>query len=84
MDWRSPQKQPGLTVIRNQARSVSGLARLLGISDHELRATLYGKTRPSIVIQERLPLILGVPLEAIYCDDVLAEPKRTPEAVSVS
>ncbi len=82
MDWRNPQKQPGLTVIRNQARSVSGLARLIGVSDPELRASLYGKTRPSAVVRERLPLILGVPLEAIFCDDVLAEPKR--EAVSLS
>ncbi len=78
MDWRNPQKQPGLEVIRSQARTIAGLARLLGVSDSEFRATLYGKCRPSALVREKLPLILGVPLEALYDADVLAEDKRTP------
>ncbi len=84
MDWRNPQKQPGLTVIRSQARTISGLARLVGVSDAELRATLHGRCRPSALVRQQLPLILGVPLETLYDVDVLAEPKRTPEAVSVA
>ena len=87
MDWRNPQKQPGLAVIRSQARTVSGLARLIGVSDAELRATLYGKCRPSALVRQQLPLILGTPLQTLYDADVLAEEKRppvrrSPEAVS--
>ncbi len=78
MDWRNPQKQPGLTAIQSQARSVSGLARLIGVPDAELRATPYGKCRPSVVIREKLPLILGVPLESLFDPGVLAEEKRPP------
>ncbi len=92
MDWRNPQKQPGLEIIRFQERTTSGLARLIGVDDHELRGTLYGKCRPSAEVREKLPLILGVPLEMLFDADVIAEEKRppgtppvrrAPEAVSV-
>jgi hypothetical protein len=69
-----------MEVLRNQARTVSGVARVIDVPDHELRNALNGRYRPSRAIRERLPLMVGVPITALFSADMLAE---DPEAVTV-
>jgi hypothetical protein len=81
MPTKTVQVQPGMEVLRNQARTVSGAARVIGVPDHELRNALNGRYRPSRAIRERLPLMVGVPITALFSADMLAE---DPEAVTVA
>ncbi len=83
MDYsKCPEKQPGLMIIKYQGRTISGLARTIGVQEHQVRAPLHGIIRPNAVVRERLPLILGVPLECLFTADALAAPEREPEAVA--
>jgi hypothetical protein len=73
MPTNTARVQPGMEVLRNQARTVSGVARIIDVPDHELRNALNGRYRPSRAIRERLPLVVGVPLSLLFVVDMLAE-----------
>lgn len=71
-DFRQPRQQPAYTVLRNQARNLSAVARVIGVSEYELRDAVSGKVRPSIDVREKLPLFLQVPLVDLFEPELLA------------
>jgi lambda repressor-like predicted transcriptional regulator len=73
--------QPIHAVLRSQGRSMAAVARLLGVDYLTFRSACYGLSRPSKIMKERTPALLGVELERLFTDDKLAEPKRS-EAVA--
>ena len=79
---KCPEKQPGLAIMRFQGRATSAVARRIGVHEHQVGAALHGYIRPNAAVRERLPLILGVPLEMIFTEDALAAPVRQAEPVA--
>ena len=67
-----PNQQPALDIIRAQARTVAGVARLLGVNYHHTRTALIGETLPTPEILQGLPLLLNRAPEELWTEDVLA------------
>ncbi len=74
-----PNRQPAFDIMRAQARTMAGVARLLGVNYHHLRTALIGEIRPTPEIRQRLSLLLNRTPEELWTADMLADP----EAVSV-
>lgn len=52
--------------------SVTQAAEKIGVTWSHLYATVIGRTTPSEVVRQRLPELLGIPLEELYDADLLA------------
>jgi transcriptional regulator with XRE-family HTH domain len=63
--------QPSRSILLQQARTVAGVARLLQVSPQHLKNALSGLTPPRPEVRERLPEILGVPLEQLFTQSAL-------------
>jgi transcriptional regulator with XRE-family HTH domain len=66
--------QPGHQILFSQGRTVSAVARILGIAESHLAKALSGRVRPSHEVRERLPEFLGVPLHDLFTEDALQPP----------
>ena len=68
--------QPGREVLRQQARTVSGVAQCIGVDRQHLRQALWGRIRPSEKVRNELPAFLGVPLNELFTECALAPPGK--------
>lgn len=66
--------QPGWQVLRDQARTIAGVARLIPVTPAHLKNALSGLTTPRPEVVERLPQILDVPLEQLFTEEALSRP----------
>ncbi len=87
MATKPPTKQPALAILREQARTIRGVARLIGVPEHELRNVIHGHYRPTLAVRDRLPVVLQTPLSSLFLPEMLApspirRKQRTPEPVS--
>lgn len=59
-----PKKTPNLVaILRKEGRTLVGTARLIGVSPHHLRHVAKGRYHASPRVRERLPELLGKPIE---------------------
>ncbi len=72
---KPPQKQPALEILRAQARTIRGVARLIGVPHYELRNVVHGHYRPTPAIRDQLPVVLQTPLSALFLPDMLTPPR---------
>lgn len=66
--------QPAREVMYAQRWSTSKAAEAIEVPYIHLAATLMGKNRPRPEVIERLPKLLGVPVEELFTAEMLAEP----------
>jgi hypothetical protein len=66
-------RQPALDIMAFQGRGITAVAKAIGVPLYELRDALHGRQRPSIVVRERLPLLLGVPLVSLFSERQLQD-----------
>ncbi len=65
-----PNRQPAFDIMRAQARTMAGVARLLNVPYHQLREALIGQAPPTPVIRHGVPLLLQrAPAECWTTDD---------------
>ncbi len=62
----SRQKQPAYYLIKEQGRSVGVISRVIDVPYLHLRQAVYGMVRPSQEVRDRLPGLLGVPLDQLF------------------
>jgi transcriptional regulator with XRE-family HTH domain len=67
--------QPGHQILVSQGRTISGVARVLRLHPAHLAQALQGRIRPNYEVRERLPDLLGVPLEELFTEDALQPPR---------
>lgn len=67
-------RQPLCAVIRSQGRTLVGFARANDISVTQLNHVGSGATPPSDELREKLPRLLGVPLDELFTEQCLATP----------
>jgi len=66
-----PSRQPIYWVLRDEGRTIAGVARKVPVSSQQLKNAVHGRTPPSPLLRARLPEILGRPLEALFTDEAL-------------
>ncbi|MBQ1018589.1 hypothetical protein KBX71_12050 [Micromonospora sp. D93] len=54
--------------------SIALAARTIDVVEEHLRNVLRGITRPMPEVRDRLPKLLGLPLDELFTADVLAKP----------
>ncbi len=59
-------EQPAYAVIRATGRSLSKIADEAGVPYLHLRQACRGLARPSQRVRERLPVVLGLPIEELF------------------
>jgi transcriptional regulator with XRE-family HTH domain len=67
-------RQPGREVLREQGRTVAGVARRIDVNPQHLVQSLSGRIRPSTDVRNKLPAFLGVPLSELFTEEALATP----------
>ncbi|HZN70583.1 MAG TPA: helix-turn-helix transcriptional regulator [Micromonosporaceae bacterium] len=67
-------RQPARDVIFLKRWSVVGLAAELGVKHAHLNQAIRGRVRPAPRLRERLPELLGVPLEELFTAEALERP----------
>ena len=68
---RESVRQPIYWVLRDEGRSIAGVARRVPVTNQQLKGAVYGWTPPSPLLRARLPVLLGRPLEALFTQDAL-------------
>lgn len=66
------QRQPLRQVMYRERWSVTQLAAEVGVSTGHLRSVIEGGTAPRDELRDRLPGILGVPVDELFTPDLLA------------
>lgn len=64
--------QPARRLVANRRETICQTADEVGVRCSHLMAALAGHTPPRDRVRERLPEVLGVPLEKLFTRDVLA------------
>lgn len=74
--------QPAREVLRQGKHSIALVAGIMGVPESHLLPALYGRIRPNITVREKLPKIVGRPLEELFTAEALSAPpgRRNPEA----
>ncbi len=67
-------RQSAYQVLSRERWSVAHAAREINIHYPHLLRALMGVVRPCEEVRERLPRLLGVPLESLFTEEILAEP----------
>jgi len=62
--------------MRAKRWSMREAAEQIGVRHQHLSGSVYGHVRPSEVVREKLPALLGVPLDELFTHDVLRVPYR--------
>jgi len=65
--------QPARQALFDQRWSIARAATEIGVPVSHLGNCVYGKIVPSPGVRERLPRLLGVPLEELFTAEALAE-----------
>lgn len=68
----SATTQPARQILRDQYLTITDAADRIGVPQGHLRAVLAGTVAPQRTVRERLPELLGVPLEDLFTQDLLA------------
>ncbi|WP_291525946.1 hypothetical protein [Branchiibius sp. NY16-3462-2] len=66
--------QPARDILYAQRWNASSASAEINVPYLHLRAVLLGKTRPRPEVLERLPKLLGVPVEELFTEEMLAQP----------
>ena len=70
--------QPAREALRDERWSVSRAAAEIGVDPSHLRCCLMATAAPSPEVRERLPKLLGRPLEDLFDADLLAREYKGP------
>lgn len=75
--------QPARRILRRDARlSITEAAEQINVRRSHLNSALLGYCAPSEDVRERLPRLIGRPLEELFTPESLAEPYRGPNSQS--
>jgi hypothetical protein len=66
--------QPVREIIRKGKYSISMVAEMVGVREAHFVPALYGRIRPNMTVRERLPKVLGVPIEQLFTAEALSAP----------
>jgi transcriptional regulator with XRE-family HTH domain len=58
----------------SQGRTVSAVARILGVGESHLHQALSGRVRPNHEVRRKLPEFVDVPLDELFTEDALGPP----------
>ncbi|MBM0258956.1 hypothetical protein [Micromonospora sp. 4G55] len=67
-------RQPAADALRRERWSIPLAARQIDVPENHLRTAVGGYNRPMPEVRERLPKLLGLPLEELFTPEVLARP----------
>jgi ribosome-binding protein aMBF1 (putative translation factor) len=65
--------QPALAALRAERWSTALAARTIGVPENHLKHVVHGRTYPNAIVREKLPELLGLPLEDLFVPDMLAK-----------
>ncbi|WP_169798565.1 helix-turn-helix transcriptional regulator [Piscicoccus intestinalis] len=66
--------QPARDILKQKRWTVAAAAREIGVSQTHLGNTVTGRNRPNDIVREKLPELLGVPLEELFYPDMIVIP----------
>jgi len=66
--------QPAREILRARRLSIRDVAVALGVSPRHLYNALQGYITPRTEVRQKMPDLLGVPLEELFTPDVIALP----------
>ncbi len=75
----SHAKQPAYFILREQGRGIAPTAQVIDVPFLHLRQVLYGHARPSHAVRDRLPGLVGVPLDQLFDPGSLRPPMHSAE-----
>ena len=67
-------QQPARLLLRRRGYSLKGLAEEIGVPESHFRKAVGGYIRPRPEIVARLPRIVGIPIDRLFDERVLARP----------
>jgi hypothetical protein len=67
-------RQPARMALRRERYTIKLAAEIIGVPESHLRIAVGGYARPMDAVREKLPVLVGVPLEDLFTPDALAKP----------
>lgn len=65
--------QPAKARLRASGLSVARAALAVGVTHAHLNGTIHGHIRPNHEVRERLPKVLGIPLDELFTTEILRD-----------